>query len=362
MPLLHATPERHRQSRTAAVEMRGVNPLTGPEWDRLAGSHPGTTVFHTSAWAKVLARTYGHRPCFFAHYAADRLAALVPVMEVRSAITGRRGVCLPFSDACAPLCFGESGTGPVVETLQSLALERGWKHCEIRGGEKPDPSASPSVVFHAHALSLRGGAEKLFAGFDPSVRRAIRKAERSGLTVEIRSDSGSVSDYYRLHIRTRRRHGLPPQPFSFFRHIYEEIIANGLGSIVLASSRGTPVAGAVFFHSGKRALYKFGACDERCQDLRANNLVMWAGIRELSSAGYDTLDFGRTSLHQDGLRAYKLGWGTVETTLNYFKLNARDGTWITGSDRASGKHNALFSRLPLSLNRLLGSVIYPHLD
>ncbi len=362
MPLLHATPERDRQPRTAAVEVRGVNPLEGSEWDQLVASHPGATVFHSSAWAKVLARTYGHRPFYFALSAADRLAALVPVMEVRSVITGRRGVCLPFSDSCAPLQFGEFGPGPVVQALRALAARHDWNYWEIRGGAMPDRAATPSVSFYKHTLCLRNGPEKLFASFDPSVRRAIRKAERSGVNVEIRSDSEAVSEYYRLHVRTRRRHGLPPQPVSFFRHIYEEIIATGMGSVVLASSRGAPVAGAVFFHAGKRALYKFGACDERCQDLRANNLVMWAGIRELSSAGYETLDFGRTSRHQDGLRAYKLGWGTVETTLNYFKLNAQAGTWISGSDRAAGTHNALFSRLPLRLNRLLGSVIYPHLD
>lgn len=362
MQLLHAPPERDRQPRTAAVEVRGLNPLDGPEWDRLVTSHPGAAVFHTAAWARVLARTYGHRPFYFALYLAGRLAALVPVMEVRSVLTGRRGVSLPFSDFCPPLYFEETGDGPVVKALSALAAERGWKHWEIRGGGKPDPAATPAGTCYGHSLCLLGGAEKLFAAFEPSVRRAIRKAERSGVTVAVRSELAAVADYYQLHVRTRRRHGLPPQPFSFFRHIFEEIIATGLGSIMLASHRGHPVAGAVFFHSGKHALYKFGACDERCQELRANNLVMWAGIRELSAAGYESLHLGRTSCHQEGLRAYKLGWGAVEDALDYFKQDTRTGAWLSGRDRLSGAHNAFFSHLPLNVNRLMGGLLYPHLD
>jgi len=42
------------------------------------------------------------------------------------------------------------------------------------------------------------------------------------------------------------------------------------------------VAGAIFFHSGGQAIYKFGASDETFQHFRGNNLVMWersAGLR-----------------------------------------------------------------------------------
>ena len=34
----------------------------------------------------------------------------------------------------------------------------------------------------------------------------------------------SIKDFYRLNCLTRRMHGLPPQPFSFFKKIHEHII------------------------------------------------------------------------------------------------------------------------------------------
>jgi hypothetical protein len=241
-----------------------------------------------------------------------------------------------------------------------MAEERGWKHWELRGGEKPEQAVTPSASFCSHTLDLSGGEDKLFAAFDPAVRRAIRKADRHGLAATVRTDRDAVLAYYRLHVRTRRRHGLPPQPLKYFLNIHAEIIAPGLGSVVLVSKGKEPVAGAVFFHLGSRALYKFGACDERLQELRANNLAMWTGIRSLSNTGFTSLDFGRTSPHQEGLRKYKIGWGATESVAHYY----RPGTGKKSSSRgpASGILTALFSRLPLSVNRLLGGILYPHLD
>ena len=122
-------------------------------------------------------------------------------------------------------------------------------------------------------------------------------------------------EFYRLHVRTRRRHGLPPQPASFVLKIHDEIIKPGLGFVVLASKGSRPVAAAVFLNKGKKAVYKFGASDERHQDLRGNNLVMWEAIQFLAQGGFDTLHLGRTSFGNEGLRRFKLAWGTVEETI-----------------------------------------------
>ena len=82
-----------------SLRMRVVDPLHEPAWNHVAALHRDAGCFHTSAWARVLHQTYKHRP-FYLHFSCGgRLAALVPLMEVRSPFTGRRGVCLPFSDA-----------------------------------------------------------------------------------------------------------------------------------------------------------------------------------------------------------------------------------------------------------------------
>jgi hypothetical protein len=89
---------------------------------------------------------------------------------------------------------------------------------------------------------------------------------------------------------------------------------------------------------------------------------MWEGIRFLAQHGAETLHFGRTSLENDGLRRFKLTWGTEEETIEYLKFNPVARAWITGRDTSSGLHTAVFCRLPPALNRLAGTMIYPHLD
>ena len=74
----------------------------------------GTTLLLYIATALVSTRVPGHR-CFirrtsislsiFSFFTGDDWRHLIPLMEIRSSFTGRRGVCLPFSDSCEPLIF-----------------------------------------------------------------------------------------------------------------------------------------------------------------------------------------------------------------------------------------------------------------
>jgi len=344
------------------MDIKFVNPFLDPDWDRLVLSHPDFSFFHSAAWAKVLSNTYGHKPVYLRCSQRGELVALVPMMEVRSPLTGCRGVCLPFTDFCGPLIFGEGGSAGAFAKLSKVARERKWKYFEVRGGKSLWGSAVPALAFYGHTLDLRRGTEDLLTRVKSSVRRALRKAERSGLSVRVVRTREAILEFYRLHVRTRRRHGFPPQPESFFLNIHDEVIKPGLGFVVVARNGSRPIAAAVFFQFGKRAVYKFGASDERLQDLRANNMIMWEGIRFLAQNGAETLHFGRTSLKNDGLRRFKLTWGTQEETIEYVKFDTVAGAWVTGRDAASGFHEAIFGRLPSALNRLAGAIIYPHLD
>ena len=142
---------------------------------------------------------------------------------------------------------------------------------------------------------MRNGVEQLTTRFASPVRRAIRKAERSDVTATVVRNRPAIGDFYRLHVQTRRRHGLPPQPASFFLNIYDHIIKPGLGFIVLAQRGSRPIAAAIFFRFGKNALYKYGASDKKFQELRANNLVMWQGIQFLARNGAEKLHLGAPS-------------------------------------------------------------------
>ncbi|MGH8100146.1 MAG: hypothetical protein ACREIW_02530, partial [Chthoniobacterales bacterium] len=110
-----------------------VDPLENGEWDSLVTRFPDATAFHTSAWARVLARTYRHKPLYLRFERAGQPVALVPLMEVRSAVTGARGVCLPFTDSSAPLISDLRFEGAIAAQLIEAAADRQWKYAELRG-------------------------------------------------------------------------------------------------------------------------------------------------------------------------------------------------------------------------------------
>lgn len=340
-----------------------INPLThSAEWEGLASAHPDYCFFHSSAWAGVLSQTYQHKPLYLHLSRNGETQALVPLMQAESMLAGKRGVCLPFTDYCEPLYFSPDVTTLPLESFIQLGAERNWRHFEVRSSTAFEAPATPSIEFYTHRIGLRREVNDIRSTLTESVRRGIQKAERGGLTVELTTDKTAVSVYYQLHELTRKRHGLPPQPRRFFANIHDHVIARGLGFVAIARLDSKAVAAAVFFHAGGSAIYKFGASDERYQSLRANNLVMWEAIQFLQKKGIGHLHMGRTSMENEGLRRYKLGWGAEEQTCHYYKYDMRVRDWAQSPDRVRGFYNKVFGNLPRALNRLAGALIYPHLD
>jgi hypothetical protein len=331
-----------------------------PGWDDQIARLPGASFFHGGTWTRVIQQTYGYQLCHFVVRENDEIKGLLAMMEVNSPLTGRRGISLPFTDSCALLSQNEISTSALFGAAVSLGQERKWRTMELRGGDLP-VSAEPSVSFLNHKLDLTPCEADLYNGFDASVRRAIRKSESSGLKVETPNDILAMRDFYRLVAVTRKRHGLPPQPFRFFQALHRHVIGPGLGHLALVRRGSVAIAGAIFFRFGATAVYKFGASDERFQEFRANNMIMWHAIKLYAALGCRTLDFGRTSLRNEGLRRFKLGWGSTETPLQYFKYDFRERSFTRDRDEATGWHNRFFRILPRPISRLIGTLLYPHI-
>jgi lipid II:glycine glycyltransferase (peptidoglycan interpeptide bridge formation enzyme) len=194
------------------------------------------------------------------------------------------------------------------------------------------------------------------------VRRAIRKAERENVRIEIRSTEEAMREFYRLHCYTRRKHGLPPQSYTFFQNIYKYIISRSLGFVCLARTFGRVISGAIFMHIGKRAIYKYGASDMRYQSLRGNNLVMWEAIKFYGLHGFKSLHFGRTDVPAEGLRRFKCGWGASERVIDYVRYDFRQGSFVgRDTQEQSAWTNWMFQTMPVGVGRLIGKVAYRHM-
>lgn len=336
-----------------------IDPLSGRHWDQIIDRHPDATIFHTSAWAKVLAETYGYTPYYFA--ASDSTGSVVACLaEVNSWVTGKRGISLPFTDQCSILrsdtCDDDvDAFRHSIETGAQMA----WRSIEFRGATESANRGSPPL-FVSHSLSLDESIDRLFRRFESSVRRAVRKAERSCLEVDLSTNLEAVKTYYQLHCKTRRKHGAPPQPFRFFKEIHRQILSEDRGFVVIVKRNGISIAGGIFLQYKNRAEYKFGASDPAYEEFRPNNLVMWTAIKQLVERQAATLCFGRTSSGNAGLRRYKLNWGATEQKLFYTKWSYHEKQYVNCADYALGLQNAFFKRCPLTIARAIGAFTYRH--
>jgi hypothetical protein len=347
-------------SRPTSREIQRINPIGQADWNALIASQPKHSFFHTAEWAEVLADTYGYTPVYFAAGETDGVRSILPLMEVDSWLTGRRGIGLPFTDVCQPLCQDAATFQKLFQSAVEFGKSRNWKYIECRGGRELFGKVPASLLFYGHGLDLTAGEDGLFSRLESSVRRAIRKAEKAGVTVEILKSLAAVRIFYSLQCQTRKKHGLPPQPFSFFLNIHRHILSQDMGMVVLARHHGRPIAASVYVNLGDRVIYKYGASDEAFQDLRGSNLVMWAAIKEYVRRGAKHLDLGRTSIGNEGLRKFKLGWGAEEHKIEYVKFDMRKNEFVTDVDETSGWHTRIFRRMPGFLSRAAGAVLYKH--
>jgi len=182
----------------------------------------------------------------------------------------------------------------------------------MHGGEIFFQGKNSSREYYGHLLELKAEPDNIFKRFRDSNRRSIKKAVKSGVEIQQSNSLQSMRDFYRLHCLTRKRHELPVQPFLFFKKVHEHIISKKSGFIVKAIYHDKAVGAAVFFHFGKRAMFKFGASDLKYQHLRMNNLIMWEAIKWYANNGYENFCFGRTDMENVGLRQFKQGWGAKE--------------------------------------------------
>jgi hypothetical protein len=337
-----------------------INPLENPGWDQSLLASGDQAVFHTSAWARVLSESYGYKPAYFIARQRGNLIFVMPLMVIKSAITGTRGVTLPYTDFCDPFCpkggFDDESIGHIIEYGRSSR----WSYLDLRFGRCRIPKTDPRVDYLTHDVDLGLSESDLFMGFRGSNRRNISTALRRNIRIEFSRSQDALREFCRLNGGTRKRHGLPPQPAFFFKNILAHVLTPNLGVIGSARLAGKTVAAAVFLHFGHKALFKYGASDAAYLSYRPNNLLLWEAIKRYKDAGCTNLNLGRTNIENPGLLQFKRTWGGVESALAYVRYDYSKRAFIDVPKRWE-RPNRMIAAAPAWASRILSRIFYRHM-
>jgi hypothetical protein len=209
------------------MKFKIINPIIYPGWDDLLLSNPGYSFFHSSSWARVLYESYNYKPLYFTLIKENKLLVLIPFMEVKSLLAGKRGVSLPFTDYVDSIVAEGNHITDVFDILIEYGKKTGWKSIEIRGKEILFREPSHSSYYYGHTLDLSQGEDQIFSNLRDSTRRNIKKAIKADIKVDVYNSLESINEFYRLNCLTRKMHGLPPQPV-FFLERYMTILFQGI--------------------------------------------------------------------------------------------------------------------------------------
>jgi CelD/BcsL family acetyltransferase involved in cellulose biosynthesis len=334
--------------------------LADEAWLELVTRNPHALPFHHPAWAQLLAECYRFEAFGLALADADgRLIAGVPIVEKRGLVGGRRWISLPFTDVCPSLTGGDRRLQERLEVeIDAARRQAGVGSVELRA----TPASDAAVAFDGglrHTLQLNRDPETVYRGFKPKqVRHAIRYAERSGVIVSQAQREEELSrTFYALQTATRRRLGVPVQPRRYFSLLWRRIVEPGLGFVLVARIGERPVAAAVFLAWKGTVVYKYSASDATAWKLRANNAVLWHAIRWACENGYSIFDLGRTDRANEGLSAFKRGWGADEASLAYAAIG-QGGAGRPGAGPVAGLGRAIIRRSPTFVCRAVGMALY----
>lgn len=350
-------------SRTKAVNLSILNPVSDSRWDDLIERHPQASVFHQRGWLQALVRTYGYEPFVLTSAAAgEPLKDGLLLCRVSSWMTGTRLVSLPFSDHCEPLLNGGNETPVFANWLREECRERQWSYVEIRplGVSQGTVSCLQSNrSYWFHELDLSPSLEQLFSRMHHnSFRRKIRRAERERLSCEAGRSMQLLDEFYRLLLMTRRRHQLLPQPRAWFENLVA-CMGDKL-QISLARKNGTAVAAMITLRHGSCVVYKYGCSDARFHNFGGMPFLFWKLVEESKLSGAERIDLGRSDLDNEGLVVFKDRLGTKKKQLTYYRYTNPEAAIALGLVICH-RIAELCSVLPDSVLPAAGRLLYRHM-
>jgi FemAB-related protein (PEP-CTERM system-associated) len=347
----------------SSVDVTRLLPQAIPQWPAI-GNDPSEHLAHAPEWASVIGRAYGHAPLYLA--AEDRAGhrGLLPAFIVRRPLVGPVVTSMPFLDGGGP-----SGSSDLVEPLITRLLEEagraGARHVELRCSHKlTSVTAAPMEHKVNMVLGLPSNPDFAWQRIDRAARSQIRKAERSGLTVDF-GGADYVDTFYSIFTSRMRELGSPVHAKAFFTATLDSF--GDRARVALVRKGSLPIGGLIALATGNALTVPWASCLSEHLSLCPNMLLYWETIRSACRDGFGRFDFGR-STRDSGTYRFKRQWGAEEQPLFWYTIPVKPG----GHPRADAERTPsldgglsalvhVWQRLPLSLTRVMGPRVRKYL-
>lgn len=288
-------------------------------WARL-DSFADRTIFQTEAWVRFVSQSQNATPV---------LAELLDAGRVVGYFTGltftKFGVKVlgsSFPGWTTPyMGFNLAEKVSRAEALKALEAAA-WEKLKCMHMEVSDPYFIPedgrSLGFKCDAYvsyrtDLTKPEDEIFNAMDSACRRCIRKAEKSGVTIEEAHDTDFADEYYAQLKDVFAKQGLvPTYKIERVRTLIKHLLPTRRLLLVRArDSDGKCIATGIFPGFNQIAEFWGNASFRSSQILRPNEYIQWYVMRYWKKRGVSIYDWG-------GEGEYKEKYGCVPHSVPWF--------------------------------------------
>ncbi len=342
---------------TMSLSPLKISLLTINQWQSYVESQTNSSIFHHRNWLELLSEQYGFEIRIPALIVDRKIRAAIPLLQTQNLRSKKKLISLPFTDYLPVLSADGLATDELCQLINQEYQEK-FETVVIRADETVAGLEHQSQHVR-HELATDFPMEKIETSFASPIRRNLRKSERQDLVFHKRSDIEAINIFYRLHVLTRKKLGVPVQSKKYFLGFYEKLIKSGLGYLGVVSKQNVPIAAVVLLGFNGRLVYKYAASDPTALEHRPNDWLVYNAIRLASEEGYRFFDFGITGKNQHGLRRFKSKWGAAESEIFYSYIVGQPNI-DDGQSRAMQFASVVIKRSPTLVCRALGKAFYKY--
>lgn len=163
-------------------------------------------------------------------------------------------------------------------------------------------------------LDLEPSQEKLLSGMRKTTRHAIKKAQNSGVTVSIETNTAVLDRFWPLYEDTGQRHQFIPFSRSLLKSQFTHFNKHNRIYIAFARYKNQDISAGIFIHFGNTVFYHHGASRNNL-NVPAAQLLQWKSIQEAKRRGALHYNFWGIAPQNNlqhpfaGITVFKKGFG-----------------------------------------------------
>jgi len=197
------------------------------------------------------------------------------------------------------------------DTMKCLHMEVSDPFFRVEDGEK---TGFICESYASYRSDLAQTEDQLFNGMDSACRRCVRKAEKSGVTIEEAHDLKFADEYYeQLKDVFAKQDLVPTYPVERVRALVRNLEPTGHVLLLRArDSDGKCIATGIFPGFNKIAEFWGNASFRSSQSLRPNEAIHWYAMRYWKRQGVEIYDWGGEGAYKEkyGCKPHRVPWFT----------------------------------------------------